>query len=202
MHPLFFPGLKRLTAILINHVSFSPADYSPGAPDPVRLVTSLRFHLPTRTAVILPQGAAALRHAPWSLRWSSGATCTCKDRLVGQPMADDINVLYMRSALRWHLFEYRQLAMAAHSCGKNLHGWFKSTAQIEETLESFMQYAVQMGADKRTWQMVRMQVGSDFLVKIQPCISGVAGALICRSPVALFSRYALWASSHEQEESL
>jgi len=66
------------------------------------------------------------------------------------------------AALLLDLAQRAPLALAVHSGGKSLHGWFYSYAQPEARLESFMRYAVSLGADPATWtpsQFVRMPGG-------------------------------------------
>jgi hypothetical protein len=61
-----------------------------------------------------------------------------------------------------HLAERAPLALAVHSGGKSIHGWFYCVGQPEEKLLGFMQYAVSLGADGATWtrsQFVRMPDG-------------------------------------------
>jgi hypothetical protein len=66
------------------------------------------------------------------------------------------------AALLLHLAERAPLALAVHSGGKSLHGWFYCKDQSEPRLEHFMRYAVSLGADAATWtrcQFVRMPDG-------------------------------------------
>jgi hypothetical protein len=66
------------------------------------------------------------------------------------------------AALLLHLAERAPLALAVHSGGKSLHGWFYCKGQTEVRLQSFMRYAVSLGADTATWtrsQFVRMPDG-------------------------------------------
>jgi hypothetical protein len=65
-------------------------------------------------------------------------------------------------AVLLHLREYAPLALALHSGGKSVHGWFACRDESEQTLREFMYYAVQLGADHATWcrsQFVRMPDG-------------------------------------------
>ena len=66
------------------------------------------------------------------------------------------------AALLLHLAQRAPLALALHSGGKSLHGWFYCPGQPEVRLECFMRYAVSLGADTATWirsQFVRMPDG-------------------------------------------
>jgi hypothetical protein len=62
-----------------------------------------------------------------------------------------------------HLAERAPMALAVHSGGKSLHGWFYCAGQPEDRLRRFMRYAVSLGADPATWtrsQFVRMPDGA------------------------------------------
>ena len=66
------------------------------------------------------------------------------------------------AALLLHLAERAPLALAVHSGGKSLHGWFYCVGQSNERLHRFMSNAVSLGADHATWtrsQFVRMPDG-------------------------------------------
>jgi hypothetical protein len=66
------------------------------------------------------------------------------------------------AALLLHLAERAPFAVAVHSGGKSLHGWFYCAGQQEGRLQDFMCYAVMLGADPATWtrsQFVRMPDG-------------------------------------------
>ena len=61
-----------------------------------------------------------------------------------------------------HLAERGPLALAVHSGGKSIHGWFFCPGQPEEKLGGFMRYAVSLGADHAMWtrsQFARMPDG-------------------------------------------
>ena len=66
-------------------------------------------------------------------------------------------------AVLWHLACRAPLALAVHSGGKSIHGWFYSHGQDEEkVLRPFMRLAVSLGACRSTWtksQFVRMPDG-------------------------------------------
>jgi len=73
-----------------------------------------------------------------------------------------LDVLDVCAALLLHLATIAPLALAVHSGGKSLHGWFFARGQSEGTLRRFMQYAVSLGADDATWnaaQFARMPDG-------------------------------------------
>ena len=74
----------------------------------------------------------------------------------------DTGTVDEQAAILAHLAERAPLALAAHSGGKSLHGWFYCQGQSEEHLRAFMRYAVTLGADRATWvrsQFVRMPDG-------------------------------------------
>ena len=67
-----------------------------------------------------------------------------------------------QAAVLMHLSQFAPLALAVHSGGKSVHGWFYCLSQPEERLRRFMSYAVHLGADHATWtrsQFVRMPDG-------------------------------------------
>jgi hypothetical protein len=66
------------------------------------------------------------------------------------------------AALLLHLAQHAPLALAVHSAGKSLHGWFYCAGQPEDTTLRFMRYAVSLGADSHLWlrsQFARMPDG-------------------------------------------
>jgi hypothetical protein len=68
-----------------------------------------------------------------------------------------------QAAILLHLAERAPLALAVHSGGKSIHGWFYCQGQPEERMRYFMRYAVTLGADPATWtrsQFVRMPDGT------------------------------------------
>lgn len=82
---------------------------------------------------------------------------------------DDTAGQDIHSTLLWSLHQVSQatggppLVLAVHSGGKSLHGWFQVGDRDEESLRSWMAYAVQIGADPATWtrcQLVRMPAGT------------------------------------------
>jgi hypothetical protein len=70
--------------------------------------------------------------------------------------------LDQQAAVIGHLASYAPLAAVVFSGSKSLHGWFVCKGASEETLLTFMRYAVSLGADKRMWlrsQFCRMPDG-------------------------------------------
>jgi hypothetical protein len=62
------------------------------------------------------------------------------------------------AALILHLSQYAPLVLVVWSGGKSLQAWFSAWKQSEQTLRTFMEYAVMLGADSATWtrcQLVR-----------------------------------------------
>jgi hypothetical protein len=73
-----------------------------------------------------------------------------------------ISVADACAALLAHLAERGPMALAVHSGGKSVHGWFACQQQTEEALRRYMNYAHTLGADHATWtrsQFVRMPDG-------------------------------------------
>ena len=67
------------------------------------------------------------------------------------------------AAILMRLAERAPMAMAVHSGGKSLHGWFFCAGEPEDRLRRFMRYTVSLGADPATWtrsQFVRMPDGA------------------------------------------
>ena len=61
-----------------------------------------------------------------------------------------------------HLRTIAPLAMAVHSGGKSIHGWFYCAGVPEDALRKFMSRCVTLGADSATWnrcQLVRVPEG-------------------------------------------
>lgn len=82
--------------------------------------------------------------------------------LLAQFNADRRDVSDLCASLLLHLAQKAPLALAVHSGGKSLHGWFYCTGQGEESLRRFMNYAASLGGDAATWtrsQFVRMPDG-------------------------------------------
>ncbi len=83
--------------------------------------------------------------------------------LLAQLNAEQRDVSDLCACLLLHLAENAPLALAAHSGGKSLHGWFYCANRSEESLRRFMDCAVSLGADAATWtrsQFVRMPDGT------------------------------------------
>jgi hypothetical protein len=75
----------------------------------------------------------------------------------------DTGSMDQHAARLLHLGGKAPMALAIHSGGKSLHGWFYCAGQAEERLLRFMRYAVALGADPATWtrsQFVRMPDGT------------------------------------------
>jgi hypothetical protein len=74
----------------------------------------------------------------------------------------DNGLIDEQAAILLHLAQFAPLALAVHSGGKSIHGWFVCGNECEATLLAFMRYAVGLGADPATWtrsQFVRMPDG-------------------------------------------
>jgi hypothetical protein len=68
-----------------------------------------------------------------------------------------------QAAILLHLAERGPMALALHSGGKSVHGWFTAAGQGENRLRRFMAYAVSLGADPALWtrsQFCRMPDGT------------------------------------------
>jgi hypothetical protein len=75
----------------------------------------------------------------------------------------DRGTIDVQAAVLLHLAEHAPLALAVHSGGKSIHGWFCCADQPEEKLRNFMRYFVSLGADPAPWtrsQFVRMPDGT------------------------------------------
>jgi hypothetical protein len=82
--------------------------------------------------------------------------------LLERLATEERDVRDLCAALLLNLAEKAPLALAVHSGGKSLHGWFYCAGVPEETLWGFFQYAVLLGADRANWtrsQFVRMPDG-------------------------------------------
>ena len=67
------------------------------------------------------------------------------------------------AALLLHLAGFAPMALAVHSGGKSLHGWFYAAGQAEAKISSFFRYAITIGADPAMWtrcQFARMPDGT------------------------------------------
>jgi len=82
--------------------------------------------------------------------------CLLKLRTEGRDVRD------LSAALLLHLAEKAPLALAVHSGGKSLHGWFYCAGIAEQKISRFFRYAVSLGADRAKWnpsQFARMPDG-------------------------------------------
>jgi hypothetical protein len=76
--------------------------------------------------------------------------------------AEGVTIADLCAALHGELAKSRPLALAVHSAGKSLHGWYPCAGDEEAVLHRFMRFAVSLGADRATWtrsQLVRMPDG-------------------------------------------
>ena len=83
-------------------------------------------------------------------------------RLLKRLSTEGRDVRDLCAALLLHLAEKAPLALALHSGGKSLHGWFYCAGVPEETVWRTFQYAVSLGADRANWtpsQFARMPDG-------------------------------------------
>ena len=99
----------------------------------------------------------------YSEKSRDGAQDTPLAPLIRELAALGITVADMCAAVLGHLAQFAPLALAVHSAGKSLHGWFFCLGQPEDGLRRFLSYAVSLGADPITWtrsQFVRMPMVS------------------------------------------
>jgi hypothetical protein len=92
-----------------------------------------------------------------------GGTETEWALLVRDWRAAGISVADACASLHLHLATLRPLLLVVHSGGKSLHGWYPAFDVSDLQLRPFMDYAVQLGADRATWcrsQFVRMPFGT------------------------------------------
>ena len=83
-------------------------------------------------------------------------------RLLERLAAEGRDVRDLCAALLLHLAEKAPLALAVHSGGKSLHGWFYCADVPEEKVLRVFNYAVSLGADRANWtrsQFARMPDG-------------------------------------------
>jgi hypothetical protein len=74
----------------------------------------------------------------------------------------DIGTADEQTGVIWHLARFAPLALAVHSAGRSVHGWFYTLGRSEDENRAFMEYAVSLGADPATFvkcQPVRMPGG-------------------------------------------
>ena len=91
-----------------------------------------------------------------------GSNSAEEARLLERLAAEQRDVRDLCAALLLHLAEKAPLALAVHSGGKSLHGWFYCAGVPEETVWHTFQYAVSLGADRASWtpsQFARMPDG-------------------------------------------
>jgi hypothetical protein len=82
--------------------------------------------------------------------------------LLERLAAEGRDVRDLCAALLLHLAEKAPLALAVHSGGKSLHGWFYCAGVPEEKVLGVFNYAVSLGADRASWtpsQFARMPDG-------------------------------------------
>jgi hypothetical protein len=99
----------------------------------------------------------------FSIKARDGVTDSEWAPMVREWNAAGISVADACAALIAHLAGLGPLALAVHSGGKSVHGWFYCHGQSETVLRGFMQYAHKLGADDATWvksQFVRMPDGT------------------------------------------
>ncbi len=83
-------------------------------------------------------------------------------RLLEKLETERRDVCDLCAALLLHLAEVAPLALAVHSGGKSVHGWFSCAGVPEEKILRFFQYSVLVGADRANWsrsQFTRMPDG-------------------------------------------
>lgn len=83
-------------------------------------------------------------------------------RLLERLASERRDVRDLCAALLLHLAEKAPLALAVHSGGKSLHGWFYCGGIADEKACRFFEYALRLGADSANWsrsQFVRMPDG-------------------------------------------
>ena len=83
-------------------------------------------------------------------------------RLLDRLDSEGRDVRDLCAALLLHLAEKVPLALAVHSGGKSLHGWFYCAGVPEQKVRGFFNYAVSLGADRANWtpsQFARMPDG-------------------------------------------
>ncbi len=83
-------------------------------------------------------------------------------RLLGRLATEGRDVRDLCAAALLRLAENAPLALAVHSGGKSLHGWFYCADIPEEKVSRFFRYAMSLGADRANWnpsQFARMPDG-------------------------------------------
>jgi hypothetical protein len=79
-------------------------------------------------------------------------------RLLERLAVDGRDVRDLCAALLVHLAEKAPLALAVHSGGKSLRGWFYCAGVPEQTVWRTFQYAVSLGADHANWTLSQFDV--------------------------------------------
>jgi hypothetical protein len=90
------------------------------------------------------------------------SSSTEEARLLESLASEGRDVRDLCAALLLHLAEKAPLALAVHSGGKSLHGWFHCAGVPEERVWRTFQYALSLGADRASWtpsQFARMPDG-------------------------------------------
>ena len=90
------------------------------------------------------------------------SSSTEEARLLESLASEGRDVRDLCAALLLHLAEKAPLALAVHSGGKSLHGWFHCAGVPEERVWLTFQYALSLGADRASWtpsQFARMPDG-------------------------------------------
>jgi hypothetical protein len=83
-------------------------------------------------------------------------------RLLERLAIEGRDVRDLCAALLLRLAEKAPLALAVHSAGKSLHGWFYCAGVPEQRVWGFFNHAVSLGADQANWtrsQFARMPDG-------------------------------------------
>jgi hypothetical protein len=92
----------------------------------------------------------------------NSSNSTEEARLLERLATEGRDVRDLCAALLLHLAEKAPLALAVHSGGKSLHGWFYCADVPEQKVWRFFRHAVSLGADRANWnrsQFARMPDG-------------------------------------------
>lgn len=82
--------------------------------------------------------------------------------LLRRLASEGISPIDLNASLHRHLASFCPIALAVHSGGKSLHGWYPCAGASEDALQKFFRCAVALGADRATWtrsQFVRLPGG-------------------------------------------
>jgi hypothetical protein len=126
--------------------------------------TSTSSNRTTRPSTARPGMASTTRSSiaiPSTTRPSVTRATTAD--LVERLASRNISIGDICAAVISHVATFLPLVLVVASGGKSLHGWFYCSGRAEAELLEFMRYAVQLGADWRTWlpsQFVRMPDGT------------------------------------------